>query len=112
MGYLQLGWRAAAAMASRPMAAAASAPESFQEMAAEASADFPGWACAVAVALDLSQQDSEDTQIADACRVDSSSETSDEECTVSPSPGSGIIPLSPQSSDDAHLNSSHVVLRG
>ena len=67
---------------------------------------FPGWASAVVESLVLSQQESEDSAVAEACRVDSSSETSDEDgCAPvserSPGEKSGRVPLSPQSSDEA-----------
>lgn len=82
-----------------------------QELAAAETGElFPGWINAVAASLDLSQQDSEDTEVADACRVDSSSECDPHDDVVSssaspslPSPIAATIPVSAQASDDSYL---------
>ena len=78
---------------------------------------MPGWAGAVAEAMECSQQESEESALADACRVASSDsgsgqdpevvisdeEAADEVVTVEQVGRHGpfIVPMSPQTSDDS-----------
>lgn len=84
---------------------------------------MPGWAGAVAEALECSQQESEESALADACRVVSSdSDGQDPEVLVSddgaddvvqvqPPPPTGpvIVPMSPQTSDDSWFGASCIL---
>ena len=69
-----------------------------EDLVSQVSLAFLGWTSAVRESLELSQQESEESAIADACRVDSSSECS--EVPDMDGEGGGVVALSPQSSDE------------
>lgn len=59
---------------------------------------MPGWMEEIEETLVLSQQESEESALADACRISSDEESIDEESAAM------TVPCSPQTSDDARIH--------